>query len=144
MTDQQLGAFLGATIGALVLVLIICLAISIFMIVVYWKLFSKAGEAGWKAIIPIYNSYILFKIAKAPLFFFVWLACMLLSFSTNETILVIRLIGTLVAYIILDVKIAKAFGKSAGFAVGLIIFPIIFFPILAFGSATYQGDAQEA
>ena len=40
-----------------------------------------------------------------------------------------------------DVDLAKSFGKGVGFGIGLILLPIIFFPILGFGSATYQGPA---
>jgi Family of unknown function (DUF5684) len=43
--------------------------------------------------------------------------------------------------IILFIDLAKSFGKGAGFGIGLILLPIIFFPILGFGSATYQGPA---
>src|SRR5580700_1458 len=31
-----------------------------------WKIFEKAGEKGWKALIPIYNYYIWLKIIKRP------------------------------------------------------------------------------
>lgn len=34
---------------------IIVLLITIAQIVAMWKLYSKAGEAGWKSLIPIYN-----------------------------------------------------------------------------------------
>ena len=40
--------------------------------------------------------------------------------------------------IILFIDLAKSFGKGIGFAIGLILLSIIFFPILGFGSATYQ------
>jgi uncharacterized protein DUF5684 len=46
-----------------------------------------------------------------------------------------------VLFIIVAVDLAKSFGKGGGFAVGLILLPIIFFPILAFGSAAYTGPA---
>lgn len=44
--------------------------------------------------------------------------------------------------IIVSIRIANAFGKGAGFAVGLIFLPFIFFPILAFGDAEYQFDEE--
>ncbi len=145
MSEQEiLATIFGATLAALMLILIIGLAVAVFMIIVYWKMFSKAGEAGWKAIIPIYNTYILFKVAKIPLVFFAWLICTILMWFDNSAINIIGYLGVLVTWIVLDVKIASSFGKSAGFAVGLIFLPIIFFPILAFGSATYQGDEQTA
>jgi len=42
------------------------LIVGIFMIVVMWKLFVKAGQPGWAAIIPFYNTYTLIKIAGKP------------------------------------------------------------------------------
>ena len=61
-----------------------------------------------------------------------------------------RLVGIATAdllsifYIILCLDVAKRFGKGGGFAVGLILLPFIFFPILGFGSAQYQGAPMAA
>ena len=41
--------------------------------------------------------------------------------------------------IILLIDLAKSFGKGVGFGIGLLLLPFIFFPILGFGSAQYQG-----
>ena len=49
-----------------VLPLLVCLAILIVVIAGLWKVFVKAGHPGWAAIIPIYNVYILLKIAGRP------------------------------------------------------------------------------
>ena len=38
------------------------LAVAVLGIVAMWKIFEKAGEPGWAAIIPFYNAYVLFKI----------------------------------------------------------------------------------
>ena len=43
--------------------------------------------------------------------------------------------------IILCIDLAKSFGKGVGFGIGLALLGIIFFPILGFGSAQYQGPA---
>ncbi len=51
----------------------ISLGISIFMIVIYWFLFQKANQPGWAAVIPYYNSYIVFKIAGKKKMFWGWL-----------------------------------------------------------------------
>lgn len=107
---------------------ILCLLISIFMIVVMWKLFDKAGKPGWAAIVPVYNAVVLFQIAGiSP-----WL--LLLSL-----IPVIGWIAIGVIFIVTNFKIAKAFGKDIGYGFGLWLLSIIFFPILAFGSAKYVG-----
>ena len=40
--------------------------------------------------------------------------------------------------------IAANFGKGGGFVVGMILLPIVFYPILAFGSAQYSKPAVAA
>ena len=102
------------------------LAFAILMIAACWKIFSKAGQPGWAAIIPIYNWYILCKIVGRPGW---WVILLLIPFVNF-------IIG-----IILCIDLAKSFGKGVGFGIGLILLGIIFFPILGFGSAQYQGPA---
>lgn len=41
---------------------ILLLALSIFMVVCEWRIYKKAGEKGWKSLIPLYNTYTLYKI----------------------------------------------------------------------------------
>lgn len=103
---------------------IILLIVCIFAIVCMWKIFTKAGRPGWASLIPIYNMYVYFDIAWGNGLFF------LLTF--------VPFVNFVVA-IIQNVKLAQVFGKGGGFAVGLIFLPIIFLPILAFGSSTYRG-----
>ena len=100
------------------------LAIALFMIVVMWKVFVKANQPGWGCLIPFYNLYLILKIAGKPGWWLIW-------FFIPIANIIIAIIAT--------VAFAKAFNKGGGFAVGLIFLPIIFYPILAFGSAVYQG-----
>jgi hypothetical protein len=102
------------------------LAFVVLMIGAMWKIFSKAGQPGWTAIIPIVNTYFLCKVAGRPGW---WVILMLIPFVN------------LIIWIILCIDVAKNFGRGAGFGVGLLLLPIIFFPILGFGSAQYQGAA---
>lgn len=106
---------------------IIYFAVLILMIAGMWKVFSKAGQPGWAAIIPIYNLYVMCKVAGRP----GWWVILMLIPLVNFIIIIILLID-----------IAKRFGKGGGFAVGLIFLPFIFWPILGFGSAQYQGAAS--
>jgi hypothetical protein len=99
------------------------LGIVVLVIAGVWKVFTKAGQPGWAAIIPIYNLYILTKIAGKPGW---WL---LLFF--------IPLVNFVIA-ILLAIDVAKAFGKGTGFGIGLALLGIIFYPILGFGDAQYQ------
>ena len=105
---------------------IVGLLIALLLIVAMWKVFTKAGQPGWASIIPIYNLYVWCKIVGRPWW---WILLMLIPL-VNFIIL-----------IILFIDLAKSFGKGIGFAIGLILLSIIFFPILGFGSATYQGPS---
>ena len=55
-----LGTIFGAFLG---IVIVISLVIGILQIIGTWKVFTKAGEKGWKCLIPIYNVVILFRIS---------------------------------------------------------------------------------
>jgi hypothetical protein len=103
---------------------IVYAVVVVFMLAAMWKVFVKAGQPGWACIIPIYNVYIMLKIAGKPGW---WLLLFL-----------IPIVDFIVA-ILVYVGIAERFGKSGAFAAGMIFLPFIFIPILGFGSATYQG-----
>ena len=115
----------AAEISAAVLIpyIIFCLAISIVTIVATWKLFEKAGEKGWKSIIPFNNMYIQFKIIG-------WNPWMFL-------LLFVPFVNFVIALII-PFKLATAFKKSTLFGVGLLFIQIVFICILAFGDAKYD------
>ena len=102
------------------------LAIMAVMIASAWKVFVKAGEPGWAALIPIYNAIVLLKICGKPAW---WIALFLIP------------IVNIVAGIMVYISLAKCFGKDTGFAIGLIFLGFIFFPILAFGDARYLGPS---
>ena len=57
--------------------LMIAFAWWLLQIIANWRIFTKAGEAGWKSIIPIYGDYISYKIAWQPAYF--WLTHIFLS-----------------------------------------------------------------
>lgn len=111
----------GSPIGML-----IPLALLIFVIVAMWKVFIKAGQPGWGVIIPIYNIYLLCKIAGKP----GWWVLLLFIPIVNLIIAILVALG-----------VAANFGKGAGFGIGLFFLPFIFYPILAFGDATYGPPA---
>ena len=96
-------------------------------------MFKKANEEGWKALIPIYNTYTLCKIVGVNPW---WILIVALSPVLN----VIPVIGGLASLaasiyfsILLYVGLARSFKKEDAYAIGLILLPIIFLPILAFG-----------
>jgi len=105
---------------------IFSLAFAILMIAAFWKIFSKAGQPGWAAIVPILNTYFIIKAAGRPGW---WLLLMFIPFVD------------FIIWIIVCIDLSKSFGRGTGFGIGLLLLPIIFFPILGFGRATYQGPA---
>lgn len=109
----------------------VALAIAVFLIVCNWKIFTKAGYDGWKSIIPFYNSYTLCEFTFGN---GLWFLCIFAGI-----IPVVGGIALLLFSIVQNIRLAKAFGQSIGFAVGLIFLPIIFLPILAFGDSVYCG-----
>ena len=128
-TTVTLGAMLG-TYSAIVIVFYVLLVIA------QWKIFTKAGEAGWKSLIPIYNMVVLYKIiGLSPWLLLIYLA---------GIIPVVGYIATLVLSIISMVKLGQAFGKGAGFIVGLVFLTPIFQMILGFGSAEYVGPQSNS
>ena len=105
---------------------LISLAVTVLIIVAWWKVFVKAGKPGWAAIVPLYNMYCMFQITFGN----GWLFLLCLVPCVN-----------IVMIIIMYVKLAQAFGKGGGFAVVLIFLPVIFLPMLVFGDADYVGPA---
>ena len=103
--------------------LILALALLAVAIAGIWKTFTKAGEPGWAAIIPIYNLIVLCRIAGKPEW---WVLLMLIP------------IVNFVVAILVAVGVAENFGKSALFGLGLAFLGFIFYPILGFGDARYR------
>jgi len=106
--------------------IIVYIVVIVLIIASQWKIFTKADKPGWASLIPIYNVIVLLEIARKPL----WMVLLLFIPIAN-----------IIVYIIVAIELANNFGKSGGFAAGLILLPIIFYPILAFGSAEYQEAA---
>jgi hypothetical protein len=111
------GAGAGIAVGS-----VVYLAVIVFEIAALWHVFTKASEAGWKAIIPIWNTLIVLKISGRPWW---WILLFIIP------------IVNFIVYVIVYYNLAKSFAKSGGFAVGLILLPFIFIPILGFGSSQY-------
>lgn len=92
-----------------------------------WKVFTKAGQPGWASLIPIYNLVVLVRIVGKPLW---WVVLLLIPF--------VNIVAALFVYMAL----ARAFGKSDVYGVGLLLLPFVFFPLLAFSDAQYTGPRE--
>lgn len=62
----------------LIILFLMAVCLLILTVIGYWGVFCKAGEKGWKVLIPFYNEYLLFKIAWKPsICLFKWLCLFL-------------------------------------------------------------------
>jgi hypothetical protein len=98
----------------------------VITIVGMWKTFEKAGKPGWAAIIPIYNVIVMLEIVGKPIW---WLVLFIIP-----CVNIVFAIWTINLF-------SKSFGQSEGFTVGLLLLPMIFYPILGFGNYQYIGPA---
>jgi hypothetical protein len=105
-------------------IIVLYIAFIVVIIAGMWKAFAKAGHPGVACIVPFWNIIVIVQMAGKPVWWF------LLFF--------IPIVGIVIA-IIVSIGVAENFGKSAGFGVGLAFLGFIFWPILGFGDAQYQG-----
>ncbi|MDH5398482.1 MAG: DUF5684 domain-containing protein [Cyclobacteriaceae bacterium] len=101
------------------------IVLSVLYIIAMWKLFEKAGQPGWAAIIPIYNLIVLLQISGKPVW---WIILCLIP------------IVNIVVLIMIIHAFSKAYGQGVGMTLGLIFLGFIFMPYMAFsGSVQYVG-----
>lgn len=116
---------IATSMAVVSVIMIIFFIIGVITIIANWKVFTKVGKPGWTSLIPFYNMYQLFEVAGMN----GWMFFLLLIPFVNFIII-----------IMLNINLAKVFGKDTGFAIGLILFNPIFMLILAFSDATYIGN----
>ena len=126
--------FVLASLGLLLIIPLVCL---ILTVIGMWVVLTKTKEEGWKALIPVYNRYVLCsKIGVNPYWALVAFGLALL---TSVPVLgVVAFLGGLYFQVLFSVSLAKSFGRDPAFAVGLILLPPVFYLILAF-SSEYKG-----
>ena len=115
---EEVAGLLGGLVG---------LILALFVVAAMWKIYTKAGQPGWAAIIPFYNIYVLLKIIGRPGWWLLLLFVPLVNFFVM---------------LIIYIDLAKSFGKSTLFGLGLLFLNIIFIPILGFGDAEYRGPVN--
>ncbi len=159
--DPEAASFISAMMGVFIFVGIISLAVLVLTYVAMWKMFEKAGEPGWAAIVPFYNAYVLFKISWGNGWYFllsviptILYEIVYFSFYANIIrhgifnsfdssyyasnaigmgfLMILLGAGMLAVTIILCIKLAKVYGQGGGFACGLIFLYPIFLCIIAF------------
>jgi len=109
----------------------------------YWKVFEKAGQEPWKGLVPIYQFYVIIQIVGRPVWWF-WVIVGCFIGSVIPLLNLIAWIPLFVMFLLIALDMARCFGKSNGFGIGLWLLSIIFYPILGFGDAQYQGPLAAA
>ncbi len=162
--EQAASAVAGGILGSLITFGII---FYILIVIAGWKIFEKAGEAGWKSLIPIYNCYLLYKIVGMQNWF--WIAIIIVplicdliftlngfnpdmnseqlqayDFSAHIWVVIALLVNGIVG-LVANIKHAfamgKAFGKGTGFIIAMFLFPNICWLILGFGKDKFNKKA---
>lgn len=111
-------------LGMMGIFFLIVIAVCVFLIIANWKLFEKAGKPGWAAIIPIYNVIVLFEIIG-----YKWYYIFLLFLGVIPVVGGIIVMLFTISY---SIKLAKSFGQSVGFGIGLWLVNVVFVSIIAF------------
>lgn len=162
MSPNEAAAVGGAIGASIMMIALVCVAIAVLTIIARWKIFTKAGEAGWKCIIPIYSDYIEWKISWTNMTMF-WVSIALIlggaligSFTGTFVVssdgqvvagsggfvgilcMILMFAGAILG-LVQKFKLFKSFGKGAGWFVLYLFFQTIITLVLGFGSAQYQG-----
>ena len=109
---------------------LLCMGAGLIFVGLYiaglWGVFEKAGQKGWKAIIPIYNFWVLLEIVGRPQWWIILFFIPIVNF---------------IVWIIVYLDLAKSFDKSVWWGIGLIILTWLFILLLGFGDAQYYEPA---
>ena len=121
----------------------------IMMVVARWKLFTKAGEKGWKALIPVYSVFVSHHLIGMRHIWFIldivfWVMEIVLDVMKGtplwleETLLAVAVIFTLISELLHIMKLCYCYTKSELFGIGLFVIPPVFSLILAFDKSEYN------
>lgn len=127
---SALGGMVAGMFVFVIIMMIIAIAIAVINIIGYWKILVKGGKPGWGALIPFYNQYLLCDmVGVSPWWILIVLGCSLLSFIPVIGSL-LSLAASIYFMILLNVSLARSFGKEDSYAVGLILLQPFFYLIL--------------
>jgi len=115
----------GGLMAMMGTMMLFMMAVAVVMIIGFWKVFEKAGQPGWAAIVPIYNVIVLMKIVGRPAW---WVLLMMIPFVNIVILLLVAM------------DMAKAFGQSQVFGIVLLfLLGGIGYLVLGFGNYRYLG-----
>lgn len=142
-SSEALGATLagGLAIGAVFILILslVCLAIVIVKIIGTWKVLEKGGKPGWAALIPFYNEWVLCEMVGVwPYWILIVLGLTLIS--GVPLLGLVSVAGSIYFEVLLNVSLARAFGKDDSYAVGLILLSPVFYAILGLGKDEFKSQ----
>ena len=113
----------GTDLGMVPIILLSFFGLTVLVVrISRFIIFAKAGQSGWKALIPFFNLFVFTKIVNKP----VWWIVLYLLFP--------------IGFILSSLQISKLFDKKIVFSIGLILLPIVFYPLLAFGKSSINSS----
>lgn len=143
------GGLIAGIMMFIVVLIIISLVIELLKLIGTWKMLTKAGESGWKSLIPFYNQWTLCKVAGISPYWVLEIIVVSMINTVLNGILGSNVISGILSFIvyantiyfwvILSISLAKSFGKDTGFGVATVFFSFITYPMMGMGSATYAG-----
>lgn len=151
--DADLMAGLAIVTGFSLFAIIFCLLMVLLVLIAKWKIFSKAGEKGWKSLIPVYSTYVEYGFTwnhkQGILFMVAVLVFRVMTglFDSDSIMYALAAIPGIYAAVLSVIqmhKLSKSFGHDASFTVGLLLMNPIFLLILGFGKSQYVGNALKA
>ena len=122
-SDAFFQALMSILAASIVFIVVLCLAAIVLNIIALWIIFKKAGKPGWASLIPFYNTYVLYDITWSSgwYFFLTWIPGFGMVFNY-----------------ITFARLCKRFHKGDGFTVGMVLLPLVFLCVLAFGKSSYM------
>jgi len=119
MSDKNLSGYTTASI-------LISVWTYVITVIALWPVFAKAGIAGWSALIPILNTYVLVKIAG--------------HHGALTFVFFVPLVNLIVS-VVVALGCGRAFGKGAAFSFFFLwLLSPLGYLIIGYGRSTFVGD----
>ncbi len=132
--DYLFGTILGWLLG-------ITYTLSIFGIVGIVSCYEKMGLPFWKAFVPVYSNYCLYKKVWRVFPFWIYMCCFFsLFFLESEIVIHLVFILAMGIYTVMNIKMARRFGHSILFGLLMTIIPSIMMSILGLGKSEFSEE----
>jgi hypothetical protein len=142
--------------GIYLWVAILSLIIGITTLIAWFKLFEKAGERGWKAIVPFYSFFVYCRIATGNcklagiylILCFVYCVLTAIASISESLLLMLPLLAIYAAFIVIysyiNYQFGKAYGRGTAWCILMIFLANILTIVMAFDSnCKYVGPKGE-